>query len=372
MAFKFTKDGKQRPPIGALDPAPDALLVRVAAAVMAALAVFGDQALTALHYFLLHVARACDVTGAFPFLSAGNTAQDVVIGKIAACIQFHSTGDPMTDDIFNNAFTNTEANMFAKTVPPAVTPSPAPREPTVELDSLDDLIDRKLKQATAHLYPPHPAANSSSSSNANATNEAAMHFMIPTRVSHGQGHVSDLPGIPEALFSAQFDPYRWTTTEKKINILMREALSEMVFLMEDHMRFKNWCAYERRKLSPLEYALFNSGSNQARIEMCVSVKLANPALMALLIAARTPGSDVLQLESYMNGSASIPSQPLFGGYKAPTSMKSNTNNEQGGGGNSKETRIREAKAKADKAEKALAAATAFAAKSAKELKNISE
>ena len=148
----------------------DALMLRAVPSIMAAIAGF-DNPFEALRMLMVVIARKCNVTNSYAFLSSPGVADndDMVISKIGACLQYGCTSYEDAETVFNEGLTEVNAATAGTTTIPASTPSPVPHPPhqsspmmfDPNAESLDELVDKRVAKAferrTAEMGSPIPA-----------------------------------------------------------------------------------------------------------------------------------------------------------------------------------------------------------------------
>jgi hypothetical protein len=121
--------------MGLADP-QDALMMRAVPGIMDAIAMF-DNRFEALRMLLVLIARKCNVTNSYAFLSSPGVADDddLVINKIGACLQAGCTDYADAETVFNESLTEVNSVVKENGSPiPAATPSPVPHHPYSSLD----------------------------------------------------------------------------------------------------------------------------------------------------------------------------------------------------------------------------------------------
>ena len=141
----------------------------------------------------------------------------------------------------------------------------------------------------------------------------------PYVTSHGQ-HVCPMidPETARRLSSAEFEPYRWLKTATAIGTRIRLAMSEISLLLHDDLRFPAWADRVGFTLTPMQWCIYTTGSQQCRLELCASLRLNDHSLHSVLVFARQRGADPAHIPEYVSGSMRVNDVPLLGSHNGVT------------------------------------------------------
>jgi hypothetical protein len=309
--------------------APDALVTIIAPQVMnfAASLAPKENAKTGLAKMLCIFARRHDITGSVQYLNAVVDDQLRLAKLVDMAVYMTATIQEASDEL---QITCDRVARLNGDNPPAVTPvrdsrgSPQPTNPTntsatdigAAVHAAITALIPTIMKAVSSSQPATPNVSSIPGLNSSAAMDSLAQHLSPTATSHGPGACPLLPpGTSSALAAAGYDQYRWATASD-VASKIRSALSEMAHLLNSNTSFAAWAEAKNVRLSPVEWALYMSGSPQAAMELAVSIKVGDRPLLGLLIAARLPSSDCTRLPDHAAGSLRIPGYPLFGGQKA--------------------------------------------------------